>query len=157
MPTIEYEIKLNDEGRPCIDLPKNYEQIPEDKFFWLEMARYFLQVTHNKMTAPPYDQNTIDMMDISIRLLGQVGDEMARILWHSMKAAGETTLAFNRWHVYVNTTEERDAIPEHGMIQDGKLYLREEGLIVYVLEGARRFVLRGGTTNDNWIIMSEEL
>jgi hypothetical protein len=157
MPTIEYEIKLNDEGRPCIDLPLSYEPSPEDKFFALEMARYFLQVTHNKMAVPPYDQNTIDMMDISIRLLGQVGDEMARILWHSMKAAGETTLAFNRWHVHINTIEERDAIPEHGMVQYGKLYLREEGLTVYVTQTAQRFVLEGGTTNDNWILMSEEL
>lgn len=156
MPTIEYEIKLNDEGRPCIDLPKDYQHNPEDKFFALEMARYFLQVTRERMTSPPYDQNTMNAMDVAIPLLGQVGDELARILWHSMKAQGDTTLVFGRWHIYVNTTEERDAIPEHGMVQNGKLYLREEGLRVYVLEGAARYELKGGTTNDHWVLIEEK-
>jgi hypothetical protein len=29
---IEYEIKLNENGRPYIDLPTDYEDKPEDKF-----------------------------------------------------------------------------------------------------------------------------
>ena len=33
MYNIEYEIKLNEQGRPCIDLSQDYEHRPEDKFF----------------------------------------------------------------------------------------------------------------------------
>ena len=155
MPTIEYEIKLNDEGRPCIDLPPTYQQIPENQFFALEMCRYILQKTHSGMKVPPFDQHTVDTMDTSIRMLGQISDEVARLLWHSMKAQGESNLAFGRWHLYVDTIADRDTIPEHGIVQDGKLHLRREGLIVYVTEIARRFELKGGTTNDNWILMEE--
>ena len=157
MPTIEYEIKLNDEGRPCIDLPPTYQQIPENQFFALEMARYVLQKSHAGMKVPPFDQETVDTVDVSIRMIGQIADEVARILWHSMKAQGDMTLTYNRFHLYLDTINERDAIPEHGMAQDGRIYLREEGLIVYVTETAQRFVLEGGITNDNWRLMSEEL
>jgi hypothetical protein len=149
---IEYEIKLNDEGRPCIDLPKDYEHRPEDKFFWIEMARYFLQVTRGRMTAPPYDQNTMNMMDISIPLLGQIGDEMARIVYHNMIAAGEANkLIGNDWDMFVQTIVERDAIPDVGIVHNNRLYLRQEGLKVFVLEGGTIYELKGGTTNENWI------
>jgi len=150
MPTIEYEIKLNDSGRPCIDLPSTYEPIPEDKFFAIELARYLLQETYSRR-SPEFDKETAWAMDIAIRSLGQIGDEIAKLLWHSMKVAGETTLIYGRWHVHVDTIEERDAIPEYGIIQNEKLYLREEGLKVFVLKGAQRFELKGGTTNDNWV------
>ena len=43
MHTIEYEIGLNDEGRPFIGLPEDYEQNPEDRFFAIEITRYILQ------------------------------------------------------------------------------------------------------------------
>lgn len=156
MPTIDYEIKLNDSGRPCIDLPPDYQQIPENQFFALEMCRYILQKTHAGMQSPPFDQHTIDTMDNSINMIGQISDEVARLLWHSMKAQGDSALAFNRWHVHLNTIEERDAIPEHGMVQYGKLYLREEGLTVYVTQTVQRFILQGGTTNDHWVLMEEK-
>jgi hypothetical protein len=151
MPTIEYEIKLNDEGRPCIDLPKDYEHRPEDKFFWIEMARYFLQVTRGHMIAPPYDQNTMNMMDVTIPLLGQIGDEMARIVYHNMIAAGEANKLIGMdWDMSVQTIAERDAIPDVGIVYNNRLYLRKEGLKVFVLEGGAIYELNGGTTNENW-------
>ena len=32
MYNIEYKIGLNEHGRPCIELPEDYEHRPEDKF-----------------------------------------------------------------------------------------------------------------------------
>ena len=43
MHNIEYEIKLNEQGRPCISIPENHENNPEDKFFAIELARYLPQ------------------------------------------------------------------------------------------------------------------
>ena len=151
MHEIEFEIKLNDEGRPYIDLP-SYKPNPEGKFFALEMARYILQTTHVNMTSPPYSQYAIDEVDRTVRMLGQIGDEMARILWHQMKTAGEAHRYIGMdWDMHVQSIEERDAIPEHGIIFQERLYLREEGLKVFVLQGAQIFELQGGTTNDNWV------
>jgi hypothetical protein len=149
MPTIEYEIKLNDEGRPCIDLPQTYGHNAEDKFFAIEMARYFLQVTRNRMTAPPYDQHTIDGMDVTIPILGQIGDEMARILWHQMKTAGDAQFLMGaKFHVICDSIEERDNIDDRGILYQDKLYVRQEGLKVLV-RGEKYLVYE--LRNDNWI------
>jgi len=157
---IEYEIKLNDSGRPCIDLPVDYENQPEDRFFALEMSRYILQRTHSRMTAPPYDQNTIDMMDISIRLLGQVGDEIAKLLYEQMESMGEISMTVNnRYHIKVNSIEERDALPEKVILYDGKIFNRIEGLKVYVqsydeytfLPVYKIYELKDGIGNENWV------
>ena len=67
---IEYEIKLNERGRPCIELAPDYPHHTEDKFFAVELSRYYLQRVFNGMGSR-FDQHTKDMVDISIRGLGQ--------------------------------------------------------------------------------------
>jgi hypothetical protein len=151
---IKYEIKLNEQGRPCIDLPPDYEQKPEDKFFAIELARYFLQGTYSRMTSPPYDQNTIIMTDIAINLLGQIGDEMAKILWYNMKTAGDATYIMNnKYHTQVNSVEERDKIGKY-IVTTGKIYERQEGFKVLVTDEMKIYELQGGITNENWVEIS---
>ena len=81
---IEYKIDLNEQGRPCIDLPEDYEQHPEDRFFALEITRYMLQDLL-KRRSPDLDSQTIGVMDDAERLLGQLGDEVAAILYDGMR------------------------------------------------------------------------
>ena len=149
---IEYEIKLNDVGRPCIDLVPDHENKPEDKFFIIELARYILQSTYSRMNSPPYDQNTINMMDISIRLLGQISDDMAKILWGSMKMYGDASFIMGqKFHVICDTIEERDKIDNRGILYGDKLYVRQEGLKVLVKDDKMKiYELRGGIDNENW-------
>jgi len=150
---IEYEIKLNEAGRPCIDLSPDYEHRAEDKFFAIEMARYFFQVTQSRMTPEIYTQHTIDEWDRAIRLLGQLGDEMAEIIWNQMKANGDFELMTKRnYHVMVKSIEERDALPTTtGILEGSRIYLREEGLKVLVLFERKVYELQGGIENDNWV------
>ena len=50
---IEYEIRLNDDGRPYIHLPDNFQNIAEHRFFVLEMSRYILyDVVEKNMEKP---------------------------------------------------------------------------------------------------------
>jgi hypothetical protein len=159
MLNIEYEIKLNERGRPCIDLPPDYAHNPEDKFFALEIARYYLQSVYNRM-GDRYDQHTKETMDISIRLMGQIGDEMAELIYNDMKTMGDVAVTLGgSYHVNVLTIEERDAIPEIGFLYNGKIFNRQEGLKVLVLDEngnefspyALIYVLKNGVTNDNWV------
>jgi hypothetical protein len=147
---IEYEIKLNESGRPCIDLAKDHEDKPEDKFLAIELARYILQRTLAR-TSSKIDPETIDKMQITINLLGQVGDEFAAILWESMKLSGDAAfIMYNNYHFRVNSIEERNKIGKY-IVTDGKILEKQEGLRVLVIEEMKVFELKDGIANENWI------
>ena len=151
MHTIDYEIKLNEHGRPCIDLPPSYKDKPEDKFFAIEIARYVLQGVYERRSAE-FDEEAAKTIDITIRLLGQVGDQMAELLWNTMKAYGDTEITWNRsYYVAVDTLEERNNLATTGILEGERLFLREEGLRVLVREESKIFELQGGNTNENWV------
>jgi hypothetical protein len=154
---IEYEIKLNDEGRPCIDLAKDYQDKPEDKFFAIELARYVLQNVYNRRSAE-FDAEAAKTIDASIRLLGQVGDEMAEILFGTMKSMGDVTMMMdNKYHFIVDSIEERDNLGVKYMVANDKIIERQEGVKVmvrtyHVGEYDRKiYELRGGITNEHWV------
>ena len=159
MYNIRYEIGLNEQGRPCIELPEDYEQRPEDRFFALEIARYILQDVLSRNTEA-VDSDTIEQMDEAERLLGQLGDEVAAILYGMMRNSAELQLSFDcAYHSQVSSIEERDALPEKDIIYEGKIYDRVEGLRVYVLqplevydkEVSGAYELIDGTTNEHWV------
>lgn len=104
--------------------------------------------------SPNFDEETKKQIDIAIRCLGQMGDEVAAILWNSMKASGDIQIILGRrFHVTVNSIEERDKIGDKGILEGDKLYLRQEGLRVVVKEDDKwkTYELQGGITNDNWV------
>jgi hypothetical protein len=151
MHTIDYEIKLNEHGRPCIDLPPSYKDKPEDKFFAIEIARYVLQNVYNRRSAE-FDEQAAKTIDITCRLLGQVGDEMAELLWSTMKSYGDTEIAWGKsYYVTVETLEERDSLSTTGILEGERIFLREEGLKVLVKTENKIFELKGGNANECWI------
>jgi hypothetical protein len=151
MHTIDYEINLNEHGRPCIGLPPSYKDKPEDKFFAIEIARYVLQGVYERRSAE-FDKQAAETIDITIRLLGQVGDQMAELLWNTMKAYGDTEIMMGRtYYVAVDTIEERNSLATTGILEGERLYLREEGLKVLVRNENKIFELKDGNTNENWI------
>jgi hypothetical protein len=156
---IEYEIKLNDSGRPYIDLPLDYQNKPEDKFFVLELSRYVLQGVYNRRSTE-FDSEAAKMIDITIRLLGQVSDEVAAILYGQMIFMGEMAMNLdNNFHIQVNGIEERDNLNEHTIVYDGKIFKRQEGLKVNVLTYDMEtflpvydiYELKDGITNEHWV------
>ncbi len=155
---IEYDISLNEHGRPYIELPEDYEQRPEDRFFALEISRYMLQDLL-KRRSPDLDNQTITAMDEAERLVGQLGDSVAKILYEGMKVQGEfETMLDVAYNIEVYSIEERDALPEKDIIYHGKIYDRFEGLKVYVLQPIEiydktisgLYKLVGGITNEHW-------
>lgn len=163
MHQINYEIKLNDSGRPCIILPDNYENKPEDRFFSIEITRYILSdiITRRNVNI---SHDTINKLKIAEALLGQVGDEVAEILLDSMKIMGDAEMILNSaYHIQVSSIEERDNLPlETYFVANNKLYKRTEGLKVFVMQPIEMwdnsvsglYILEGGITNENWIKLS---
>lgn len=158
MYNIEYKIGLNEQGRPCIELPEDYEHRPEDRFFALEICRYMLQDLLNRRVAD-IDEETAHKMDEAERLLGQLGDEVAKILYEGMRAQGElATMLDVAYHIQVVSIEERNALPEKNIVCHDKIYDRFEGLRVYVMQPLEEwdnsisglYELVGGITNEHW-------
>lgn len=143
---IEYQIKLNERGRPYIDLSEDYEDKPEDKFFVIELSRYFLQNVYMRRSSE-FDKETSEALDITTRLLGQIGDEMAHLIYDNMMAAGEMQMMLNeKYHVIVNSLEERDNIGD-AIVHKDVLFKKQNGLKVFVVEDSTYYQFQ----NENWV------
>jgi hypothetical protein len=131
MHKIEYDIKLNESGRPCIELPVDYENNAEDRFFAIEIARYILQDVFTRRKSEISEPTWVKIEE-SIAVLGQIGDEIAGILWNNMMHLGDTMFLFDkRYHIMVKTVEERDKLPDF-ILYDDKIYTKKKGLKVLV-------------------------
>jgi len=157
---IDYKIDLNEHGRPCIDLPPDYAHNKEDKFFAIEISRYYLQTVVARMTPDRYDTNTINRFKENIAFLGQLGDELAEILFHEMRQNAEIAMAMNEGefnaHMWLKSIEERDALGMGWIYYENKAFKREIGLkvMVYVAdddEVSGIYELVGGITNEHWV------
>ena len=151
MLNIEYDIKLNDLGRPYIELSDDYVDKPEDKFLAIELTRYILQNAYMKK-GDEFDDNTSIVIENCLNFLGQIGDEISQILLNQMKTMGEVSLMFNsKYHVQVSTIKDLYGLGVDNIIYNGKVYKRENGLKVLVLDEMKIYMLDGGTDNNNWI------
>ena len=159
MHNIRYEIGLNEQGRPYIGLPDDYEQRPEDRFFALEITRYILGDLLVRRSAE-LDEETTDNMIQAEALLGQLGDNVAEILYGMMKSQGEALILLEpSYHVLVKTIEERDALPETDIVFQDMIFDRIEGLKVAVqtyddfefTPVIEIFELVDGITNEHWV------
>jgi hypothetical protein len=151
MHNIEYDIKINENGRPCIELPVEYENKPEDKFFVIELARYIIHDVYVRKNAE-IDPETSVNLSLCLNILGQLGDEIATLLWENMKIVGDATIILSgkKTHIVVQNIEERDNLPMKDIFYDGIIYQRREGLRVWVNDEKKLYILKNGINNENW-------
>ena len=147
----EYQIKLNEYGRPYIDLPADYKDNPEDKFLALELTRYLFTNIYERRRSE-FVPSDVKGLEVTLDMLEKVSDEVAILLKQQMEAMGEAELVFHRnYHVQVENIAERDALNYEGIIYNEKIYKREPGLKVLVFEGMKIFELKDGIDNGNWV------
>lgn len=143
---IEYEIKLNETGRPYIDLSKDYENMPENNFFVLEMTRYLLVSIHSNRSKE-LDVESNKMLETTINFLGQISDEVAELIFHQMKNLGDLNKLINKnYQIMVKTIKERDNLDEN-IAYEGKVYKKEDGLKVLVTKKMKIYEMK----NKKWI------
>lgn len=148
MHKIEYDVTLNDKNRPCIDLPDDYSDKSEDKFFAIEITRYLLQSVYDKR-IDGLDVDTLDNIEHCMNLLGQISDEMAMILWDDMKNKGDLSLLINNTHhIKVNMKEDLNEIPEKYICYNNKIYENRDGIKVLVEEDMNIYMF----INNEWKI-----
>jgi hypothetical protein len=146
----EYEIKLNDEGRPYIDIPESYEDKPEDKFMALELSRYVINnLIELRKNDLPEDQ--IKALESTFETLEVISDELAILLKQQMEVMGEAEITIHRnYHITVDTIKDRNNLNYEGIIHKGKIFKRMIGLKVLVLEDMNIYELVDGIDNENW-------
>lgn len=146
----EYEIKLNDEGRPYIHIPESYEDKSEDKFMALELSRYVIDNLLNlRKQELPEDQ--IKALESTYETLEVLSDELAILLKQQMEVMGEVEInMYRKYHITVNTKKDRDNLNYEGIIHKGKIFKRMIGLRVLVLEDMNIYELVNGIDNENW-------
>ncbi len=150
MYNIEYGIELNEEGRPCIFLPDEYEHKPEDRFFALEIANYVLQDTFRRATNR-LDQETIDKLRTTIGSISSISDEIASIIRGMMEANGTVHSLMNRYSLTVDSVDQLYNLSFDEIVYDSMVFRRSEGLRVLVSDGEVIMELKGGIENENWV------
>jgi len=150
MLNFEYEIKLNDEGRPYIHIPESYEDKSEDKFMALELSRYVINNLLNlRKSELPDDQ--IKALESTYETLENISDEIAILLRQQMEVMGEAEITMYRnYHITVDTIKDRNNLNYEGIIHKGKIFKRMIGLRVLVLENMNVYELVDGIDNENW-------
>lgn len=152
MLNIEYGIALNDDGRPYINLPDDYDHKVEDRFFALEIAHYIL-VTTLKRNRHLIDDESINAMEVSIEAVGTLSDEVAKLIYESMKIAGDAESSMFRYSFQVENNDELLSLDYNSILRDNKIFIREEGLKVWVKSEEKIYMLIGGIDNENWEVI----
>lgn len=155
MYNIEYEVKLNDYGRPYVKIPNDYVDQPEDKFFGIEITRYVLNDVFSRR-SDDMDENTIKNLQICIGILNQLGDEVAMILLDGMKTSGEFDLAMQK-NFYIQA-QSLEGLDENNFADyiyyNDKLYKRKEGLRALITDENQLYELKKDEENNlNWSIV----
>lgn len=146
----EYEIKLSEDGRPFVHIPEEYEDGPEDKFMALELTRYILyQIANNNEST--LDENSMSALENTLNTITNISDEVAILIREQMEVMGETDITMKRnYHIQVDNIKKRDELNYEGIVYDNKIFKRNPGLKVLVLEDMKIYELIGGRDNEHW-------
>jgi hypothetical protein len=144
---IEYEIDLNDEGRPYIKLSEDSEDRPEDKFLVVEFTSLIL---NNILNNRKYDltDETTKQLSVCCTILNQLSDQMASLLRDNMFVIGETSMVFDKYQVKVNTLDELYHLKDE-IFYIGKLLKKQIGLKIFVESENKIFEFKDGINNEN--------
>ena len=148
MYTIIYDIKLSETGRPSIYLPYDYENKPEDRFFAIEVAHYTLESLF-RSNKYELSESTKDKINTCISLLGQIGDEIAKILWDTMKNSGDLAFLMDtQFHIQIQSFDELEmSTYSNYIIYNSKIFEKKEGLKVLILDENAIFELSNDDNN----------
>lgn len=136
---IEYEIRLNDDGRPYIHLNPDFQDLPEHRFFVLEMTRYILfDVVERNMEKPNHlkiSDQALDVLQKTAISLGNISDEMAMMIKSSMNNNVSIDEIFNKikFDITVSNKSELKNILK-AFLFNNKIYIRKNNLKVLVVD-----------------------
>lgn len=146
---IEYEIKIDDKDgilRPYIELPPDYDNKPEDRFFAIELAQYMLIDSLNR-NKNRIDDNSVLAMESTLDNMSIVSFEIGKIILEGMTRNGEAQTMLMGYSFEVETIEDLELIENKNIVVDGKFFKSKEDLKVRVKSESKIYVY----DSDTWI------
>jgi hypothetical protein len=154
----EYEIELNDEGRPFINpvgATTKEMSFVEHKFMGMELARYIVGSTINlhleKGDKFPLPEGELERLQYLESEITRISDIYAANIRDQFELLGIADRLLNKnFDLTVLNIAERDALNYNGIIFDDRIYKRQEGLKVKLIQTGQIFELKGGIDNEHW-------
>jgi hypothetical protein len=154
----EYEIKLNDHGRPYIDpAGETLKELGfvEHKFMAMELARYIVGSTINlhqqepdRLTLPEGELDRLLNLENEITRLSNI---YAKTIKDQFELLGIADKLLNKdFDFTVFNLEELYALNYNGIIVDDRLFKRIDGLKVKLTQTGQIYELVGGVDNIHW-------
>jgi hypothetical protein len=154
---IEYDIVMNEHGRPCI-LPLNDidQHSMEHKFLAYEITRSALVHSFKEYKKNPekytnITEDQVKSLEAALVEVTSIADLYARTILEQRKVLTETDMLFNKFEVEVDTEEERNNLNYNGFFYNERLFKREPGLRVKVKATGEVFELQNGIDNEHWV------
>lgn len=163
--SFEYEIELNQHGRPTITPSEKTDKemdFIEHKFMGLELAR---AIVTNTLSSHEENPNKFKLTASDIGRLKNFEDELLRICdifalaikdQMEILELSNTYLKPQVYDMQVSMPDEVLALNYNGIIYGDLILKRVEGLRVKVLSSKRIYELRGGIDNHNWKDVTNE-
>lgn len=164
MREFKYEIKYDEHNEPYVIVPQDYTDTIEDKFMMVSLVSYLMKnvLDEKKLVYGEKEvsmlENTVEFLDGVAYNLGQLmtgenlfADEMKETINQEPKSSEEIKEE-DEYHIVVDKVKDRNELPKHNIIHNDRIFEREEGLRVYVKSTGKIYELRGGVSNNKWVL-----
>jgi len=145
---LDYEINLDENGEPQVQISKYYEEIPEDKFMIISLAAGLVS---GMIIHPDYKSNFNENQQKVFEITSRMLQTLKRDIGNHLKERIASNNTEKNYDVEVTTIVRRNALNYNGIIYEDKIFKREIGLKVLVLETMKVYELQGGIDNENWV------
>jgi len=157
---IVYEIRIDNDGRPYVHLPEEFDDIAEHRFFSMEMTRYILQeVLRNNIQKPQHlkiSQSAMDVLEATAQSIGNISDEMALIIKTSMVNNIPINNIFKniKFDITVYSKPDLENILKV-FLYNNKFYVRKNNIKVLVIDELTIYQLNWENIDDpQWVDIS---
>lgn len=163
MVSFEYNIGINENGRPVIEPTERTDKelhFVEHKFMGLEIARSVIENTikmheenPEKWPLPVQDYEELKLV---LKHIQKVSDIFASTILNQNNVIDMSNdiLSKSQYDFDVENQEELFNLNYNGIIVNNDIYIRKEGLKVKVLSENKIYELKGGIDNQHWIDIS---
>jgi hypothetical protein len=151
--SFEFEIELNEQGRPIIvpnkDVVKTLDAV-ELKFMGLEIARAVLDGVIDKTKKRDTESfKTLVEADVELHRICDIFAKAVKDQMDVLKIIDKYTSA-QKYDLQVDTMDDLYNLNYNGIIYADEIFKREIGLKVKVLQEKKIYELQNGIDNNNW-------